>query len=125
MGKSALAISFAALATTTLAGCATGPGLAVRMSTYVGRPESTLIAGLGVPDRKITADGVTWFAYVNQQFHYSPGTYGMGPFFSPWGFYGPPFGGLPPTAYTTSCTVTFAIKGGMVMSYTLRGNDCS
>ncbi|MCF3947444.1 MULTISPECIES: hypothetical protein [Acidiphilium] len=117
----------APLAAAALAGCATGPSLSERMSAYVGRPESALVAGLGVPNRRIDVAGVTYFAYVHRHFHYSSGSYGMGPFFYPvGGFYGPFYGdgGFPATAYTSSCTTTFALKNNIVQSFMLRGNDC-
>ena len=103
-----------------LAGCAVGPSLAERMSAYVGRPESALVAALGVPDRKITVDGKTYFAYVERSYSYQPG------FVPPYpGFYVPYYGPFfQPDTYTRQCTVTFALEGGMVKSFTLRGNDC-
>ena len=119
----------APLAAVALAGCATGPSLSERMSAYVGRPESVLVAQLGVPNRRIHVAGVTYFAYVHRHFHYSSGSYGMGgPFIYPAddGFYGPFFGGggFPAQAYTDSCTTTFALKNNIVQSFTLRGNAC-
>lgn len=121
-------IMIAPLAAVALAGCAVGPSLAEQMSGYVGRPESVLVAQLGVPNRRIHVAGVTYFAYVHRRFHYSPGSYGMGgPFFYPGDddLFGPFYGGgFPPQAYTSSCTTTFALKNHMVESFTLRGNDC-
>ena len=119
-------IMAAPLAAMALAGCATGPSLSERMSAFVGRPESVLVAGLGVPNRRIHTGGLTYFAYVHRQFHYDSGSYGAGPMFYPYGgFYGPFFdGGFPAQAYTDNCTTTFALKNKVVQSFTLRGNDC-
>ncbi|HQT75385.1 MAG TPA: hypothetical protein PLX84_15785 [Acidiphilium sp.] len=119
--KLVLAAPVAAL---MLAGCAVGPSLAERMSGYVGRPESALVAALGVPDRRITVDGTTYFAYVERSYSAQPGVGApfpgfYGPYYGP--YYGPVF---PPATYTRQCTVTFALKGGMVKTFTLRGNDC-
>jgi hypothetical protein len=116
----------APLAAVALAGCAVGPSLAEQMSGYVGRPESVLVAQLGVPDRRIHVGGLTYFAYVHKSFHYQSGSFGYGGF---GGFYGPfygPFygGGFPAEAYTNECTTTFTLKDKVVQSFALRGNDC-
>ena len=110
-----------------VAGCATGPSLSERMSAYVGRPESVLVKQLGVPNRRISVAGVTYFAYVHQHFHYTSGSYGMGPIFDADDdeFFGPAFGGgFPARAYTDTCIVTFALKDKVAQSFTMRGNAC-
>jgi hypothetical protein len=120
MRKAVLAAPVAAL---VLAGCVVGPSLAERMSGYVGRSESALVAGMGVPNRKIDVDGTTYFAYVQQDYQYQPGFAPASPY--PYGFYGPfytPY--FPPSAYVNQCTITFAIRDKMVKSFTLRGNAC-
>lgn len=118
-----LAAPFAALA---LSGCVRGPSLAQQMSGYVGRPESVLVAQLGVPDRRIAVGDLTYFAYVHRAFHYQSGSIGAGPFFAGYGgFYGPIFAPAFPTqANTEECTTTFALRHKIVQSFTLRGNDC-
>jgi len=114
----------APLAGLALTGCTTGPSLAVKMSAYVGQPESVLVSNLGVPDRRLELDGVTYFAYVRHEISYWPGTFGYGPVY--YGYYGPifPGGGFPPYYRDYRCTATFAIKDKRVQSFTLRGNDC-
>ncbi|MDD2877474.1 MAG: hypothetical protein PHT60_10685 [Acidiphilium sp.] len=124
MRKFILAAPFAALA---LAGCAIGPSLAEQMSGYVGRPESVLVAQLGVPDRRIQVGDLTYFAYVHRSVQFDSGSFGYGPFYGPafGGYYGPFYGGgFPAQTYTTECTTTFALKDQVVQSFTLRGNDC-
>ena len=123
MRKLALAAPAAAL---VLAGCTFGPGLSERMSAYVGRPESALVQQMGVPDKTITVNGTTYLAYRQGR----PVYYG-GPYFAPypgwWGgypFYPTLTPGYVPTYVYQSCTITFAVKKGMVESFTLRGNDC-
>ncbi len=113
-----------ALATLSLAGCAFGPNLAERMSMYVGQPESVLVAQLGVPNRKMTVDGVTYFAYVRHHVSYSPGSFCYGPAY--YSYYGPviPCNNFPPTYRYERCTVTFALEKKRVQSFTLRGDDC-
>ncbi|NVN31883.1 hypothetical protein HUK83_16270, partial [Endobacter medicaginis] len=34
------------------------------------------------------------------------------------------FGGIPPMAYTSTCTTTFEIDSGKVASWKLRGDGC-
>lgn len=103
-----------------LAGCVVGPSLAEQMSVYVGVPESVLVAQMGVPNRKIDVDGTTYFAYLQRSFLYQPG------FVPPYpGYYGAYYGPyFPPSATLQQCTVTFAIQGKMVKSFTLRGSAC-
>jgi len=119
----------APLAAIAMAGCAVGPSLAEQMSGYVGRPESVLVAQLGVPDRRIHVGGMTYFAYVHKSVDYQSGSYGFGGFGGFGGFYGPfygPFYGdsFPAQVTTDECTTTFALKDKIVQSFTLRGNDC-
>ena len=107
-----------------LAGCAVGPTHAEKMSALVGQPTSVLVARLGVPNRRITVGGVTYFAYVKRRVSYTSGSYGVGPIY--YAYYGPFIGGgFPPEYNSESCTTTFAIEGKLVRSFTLRGNDCN
>ncbi len=113
-----------------LAGCATGPNLAERMSQLVGQPEQVVIQQLGVPNRTMEIKGVTYLAYVRHVTEYVPGTLGFGygnfvgpfggPFFS--SYYG---GGFPPETIRDRCETTFAVSDGIVRSFSLHGNDCS
>ena len=106
-----------------LAGCTVGPTQAQKMSAYVGQPVSVLVAQLGVPNRRITVNGVTYYAYVKHHISYSPGSYGVGPIY--YAYYGPfADGGFPPSYNSETCTTTFALQGKLVRSFTLRGNDC-
>lgn len=111
-----------------LAGCATGPSLAERMSQLVGQPKSVLVQVLGVPNRTVTISGVTYMAYIRHTTEYIPGSYGYGPFrpyYSP--FYGPywgGWGGFPPQVINRYCETTFAVVDKLVRSFTLHGNAC-
>jgi hypothetical protein len=42
----------------------------------------------------------------------------------PWWAYGGYGGGWPPQVVNLKCETTFAVAGGVVKSYTLRGNAC-
>lgn len=107
----------------TLAGCAVGPSLGEQMSGYIGRPESVLVAQLGVPNRRIKVGGIDYFAYVHKSMSYQSGSYGFGGFYGP--FDGPFYGGDFPAQVTTNeCTTTFALKNKTVQSFALSGNNC-
>lgn len=91
------------------------------LSRFIGKSESYLVQRLGVPTRSFTTGGVKYLAYTESRVDIIPGlpAYGWGPPF--WGWYG---GGFPPEAVNLICETTFAIKGGVVLSYSLRGNAC-
>ena len=109
------------LSLVSLAGCATGPSLSSRMAAYIGANMQTLVQQLGVPDKQITVKGVQYVAYDHWHQELEPGWYGPhgGPFYG--GFYP----GLPPQVMTYGCEVTFVLKDGRVVNFTLRGNDCN
>ena len=107
-----------------LAGCATGPDLKARNAALVGQTESALIRKLGMPDRRITVGDTTFFAYARTEYGRVPGSIG-GPLFIdqrpvPYGFTPT----VAPKLLVNSCTTTFVIEGGLVKSFTMRGNDC-
>lgn len=106
-----------------LAGCA-GPHLARTMSAYVGKPESALVAALGVPASRTESGGITYDRYERTITYSVPGWVG-GPLFVD---QRPAIGGIPPVVppqtYHNTCTVTFAIVGGVVRSYTAHGSVC-
>jgi hypothetical protein len=118
-----------------LAGCATGPSLESRMAAYIGAPEAQLVQALGVPDKQITVDGVTYLAYVRRHEQVEPDMYAGG-WGGPWGgpyggwggpYYGPYYGGydgFPRDVLVWSCETTFLIHDGKVVNFVLRGNDC-
>ena len=114
----------AALAACVLAGCTTGPSLKERMSAFVGKPEAELIKALGKPKKKIVIGSTAYFAYERTKYGVVPGSIG-GPLFVdqrpvPYGFTPT----VSPKYLFNICTTTFAIKGGVVQSFTMRGNDC-
>lgn len=110
-----------------IAGCANQ--LAARqaqLQPLVGRPETELIQIMGVPNRSYETGGMKFLAYEESRVELVPGSpfyYGLGPFpgMYPGGLYA---GGFPPEAVNLVCDTTFAIEGGIVRSFTLRGNAC-
>ena len=125
-----------------LAGCAVD-GIRERqaqLAPLIGQSETTLIQRLGVPSRTYETGGSKFLAYTQNSIEYDPGS---GPFFDGFGgygfggfgggFYGPgvygPFGyggygGFPPEIYQDHCETTFQVTGGMVRSFSVRGNAC-
>jgi hypothetical protein len=108
-----------------LAGCAQGPTLDQRLSVFVNRPESELVAAMGVPARIHEVEGRRFLQYETRRtvaFAGPPEPYPWG-WGGPWrrrGFYGPPS-----TVYgLVGCDITFALRDGRVESYTFRGDGC-
>ena len=104
-----------------LVGCSNQ--LAIRqaqLNAWIGRPETELISVFGVPDRTYETKGVKFIAYTEQRVDLLPGPPGYA--------FGPPFGlypnAMPPQAVALTCDTSFAIVGGTVRSYSLRGNAC-
>ena len=88
-----------------------------RLAPLVGRSVADLIQQLGVPNRTFQASGVDYLAYDERRIEVLPGLWG-GPFW---------LGGwnnLPPEVVQWQCETTFAVAGGVVRSFTLRGNAC-
>ena len=91
------------------------------LQQFVGKPEAELVQQVGVPTRTYETGGVKYLAYTESRVDLIPATpgFGFGPPF--WGWYG---GGFPPQAVNLVCETTFAVSGGTVRSFTLRGNAC-
>jgi hypothetical protein len=92
------------------------------LDRLVGRPDSELVQQLGVPARTYETDGVKYLAYDESRVQIVPGLPTNAP--GPWWAYGGYGGGWPPQVVTLTCETTFAVAGGVVKSYTLRGNAC-
>jgi len=92
------------------------------LNQFVGHPEQELLGKLGVPNRTYTAEGVKYLAYDQRRVALIPPLPPYGP--GPWWFYGGYGGGPPAEAVELTCETTFTVAGGVVKSYTLRGNAC-
>jgi hypothetical protein len=120
-----------------IAACARGPSLQSRMATFIGSSGENLVQNLGVPDKEITLNGFQYLAYIRQQTTITPsaplfiGYGGFGPYGGPWGGpWGGPFGGyyggaFPPSVNVWRCETTFMLQHDRVLSFSMRGNDCS
>ncbi|HTB43885.1 MAG TPA: hypothetical protein VK741_09690 [Acetobacteraceae bacterium] len=92
------------------------------LDRFVGHPDSELVQQLGVPARTYETDGVKYLAYIESRVQIVPGLPINAP--GPWWAYGGYGGGWPPQVVNLKCETTFAVAGGVVKSYTLRGNAC-
>jgi hypothetical protein len=106
-----------------LAGC--GNPLAQReafLNQFIGHPEQELVQRLGVPNRSYETGGVKYLAYVDSRIALVPPVPAWGP--GPWWADGWNGTALPPQAVELRCETTFEVAGGVVKTYTLRGNAC-
>ena len=139
-----------AAALLVLSACAVpSPAERKLLDSMIGRSETDLLRSFGVPTRDFTAQGHTFLAYIQNDSTYLPGSPGLG-----WGWgwggwgwggggfgsggfggfggygggfggdFGDGFGGFPPSYYESSCTTTFEITGGKVVSWNVRGDGC-
>jgi hypothetical protein len=92
------------------------------LNRFVGHPDSDLVQQLGVPARTYQTDGVTYLAYDESRVQLVPAAPPYAP--GPWWAYGGYGGGFPPQVVNLTCETTFAVAGGVVKSFTLRGNAC-
>jgi hypothetical protein len=89
------------------------------LNRFVGQPESALVQQMGVPNRTYETGGVKYLAYDQHRVEIVPSFPSYSPFFTGW--YG---GGFPPQVLDLQCETTFAVSGGTVTSFTIRGNAC-
>jgi hypothetical protein len=100
-----------------------GPSLSTRMAAYIGADMQTLVQQLGVPNKQITVNGTQYVAYITQRQVVVAGGY-MGGWYGPNWFYGGGYYPYSPSVVVYGCETTFMLKGGRVVNFTLRGNDC-
>jgi hypothetical protein len=106
-----------------------------KMTTYVGKPEAELVAGLGVPTRTYEADGRRLLQWDFVQPSSAPAIYpsiGLG--FGSFGFgrgggsgvgVGTGLGfGLGGAAPPRACSVVFEMREGTVQGFNRNGNGC-
>lgn len=88
-----------------LAGCASVAGYQNMLQSWVGSPESRLLANWGVPTSIVNEGAVQLLTYFKQEGVYVTGYYGG------W-------------AHPLFCTTTFTINKGVVINAQFRGNEC-
>ncbi len=116
-----------------LAGCAyPNPAHVASLNALVGKTETDLIRAQGVPNRTYSAGGHKFLAFSRNRIETIPGSPGFGPGFGGWGYgygwggpyWGGGFGGFGPDIVQRDCETTFELDGGVVKTWSLRGNDC-
>jgi hypothetical protein len=103
-----------------LAACTPAPPLEARLQPWIGRSEVDLVAAFGVPSRTYQVDQLKFLQFEQRRTQFVPGDY---PFYRPFGRFGP-IGGYPPTIVVIGCDVTFALRQGVVDSFSFRGDGC-
>jgi hypothetical protein len=103
------------------AGCAAGPPLEARLQPWIGRGEADLVANFGVPVRTYLVEDRKFLQFEERRTQLVPGP---DPFFyRPYGRFGP-LAAPSPAAILVGCDVTFALRRGVVESFSFRGDAC-
>ena len=114
--------TLALLGLAALAGaCTPVPPLEARLQPWIGRTEFDLVSYFGVPAGTYEVAGTKFLSFVQQRTVFAPGEY---PFYRPYGRYGPLGGPAWPATVVIGCQVTFALRNGMVDSFSFRGDGC-
>jgi len=126
-----LTMLFTFLGVAALSGCgsfATTEGYEQRMNTWIGAPESSLIAAWGLPDKNYASGNVRYIAYISSRtIEGSEPTYKTTCTSDPNGV-APPicktksYGGT--SSYTAYCETTFHLVNRYIKNYSFKGNDC-
>ncbi len=111
-----------------LTGCVyPNPQHVAATNALVGKSETDLVHALGVPSRTYETGGHKFLAYNRSKLETIPGDPGFGPW-GGWGWGGGfgwgGWGGFPPEIVQRDCETTFDLLGGVVQSWSFRGNDC-
>jgi hypothetical protein len=110
-----------------LAGCAyPNPQHVAALNALVGKSETDMLRSYGVPNRTYDSNGTRFVTYAVSRIDTIPGDFGPGfGWGGGWGGgWGPWGGGFGPEVVQRDCNTTFELRGGVVQSYQLRGNDC-
>lgn len=101
--------------------CTPVPPLEDRLRPWIGRSEFDLVSNFGVPAGTYEVDGTKFLSFVQQRTQFAPAEY---PFYRPYGRYGPLTGPAWPATVLVACQVTFALRSGVVDSFSFRGEGC-
>ena len=101
--------------------CTPVPPLEARLQPWIGRTEFDLVSSLGVPAGTYEVEGTKFLSFVQQRTQFAPAEY---PFYRPYGRFGPLTGPAWPATIVVGCQITFALRGGVVDSFSFRGEGC-
>jgi hypothetical protein len=108
-----------------LAGCVTKADFQKTMDSWIGTSEKDLIAQMGPPDGFYESSGTRYLTYSNSSVGVIPGTpptYTTNVIGNT--AYTNSYGGTSPTVVSYSCSRTFQVEGGKIVSWSAKGNNC-
>jgi hypothetical protein len=114
-------LAWGVLACGVLAGCTPPPPLEARLQPWIGRAEADLVAAFGVPARTYLTDGLKFLQFEERRTQIVPVA---DPFYQPFGRFGPLGPVTFPATVVIGCDLTFALRQGVVESFTFRGAGC-
>jgi hypothetical protein len=102
------------------AACAPVPPLEARLQPWIGRGEADLVSAFGVPSGTYEVEGRKFLQIEQRRTQILPSD----PlFYRPYGRFGPVWAPGPGYVVLT-CDVTFALRRGVVESFSFRGEGC-
>ncbi|MBY0331344.1 MAG: hypothetical protein K2X49_11815 [Acetobacteraceae bacterium] len=104
-----------------LGACTPLPTLGERLQPWIGRSELDLVSAFGVPSGTYEVEGTKFLQFVQQRTIFAPADY---PYYRPYGRFGPLMGPAFPPTVVVGCEVTFALRRGVVESFSFRGEGC-
>ena len=114
--------ALAGLAVLGAIACTPVPPLSARLPPWIGKSELELVTTFGVPAGTYEVDGVKFIQFTSQRTILAPNPY---PVVWAYGRWGPAWGGAAyPSTIVVNCEVTFALRRGVVDSFSFRGEGC-
>ena len=110
-----------------LSGCLpTTEGYSQMVNSWVGAPESALLAQVGPPNRSYESGGLKYLTYEASSVAYMPP---VAPTYQTTVIgnmaYTNAYGGSPGYAIPLSCQTTFLVQKQIIRSVSFKGNDCT
>ncbi len=110
---------------TILIGCATTENFEKKLNIYVGKTETQLVAGEGIPTSMYENEGIRYLTYSQTESGVIPGTPpNVSTTYIAGKAYTRTTGGTQAIGYTNTCLVTFTIVNKIVTTYQYKGNSC-
>jgi hypothetical protein len=114
------------LLTLILTACATTANYEKILNTWVGEDELNLVRKWGPPQQSYETSGHRFLVYTNDQNVFIPGqapTYQTNVIGNT--AYTSSYGGTPATNINYTCTTTFEVADGKILTWSYRGNNCT